>query len=90
VNRFTSSAVQEFDIELDLFDDFGGPVQVPEDHVRRVLTASDVGKFCGVATDQVLDWIDSGRLPASHIPNGRYRISTEDFLAFVDRYEIAI
>jgi len=90
VARFGSRALRELEIDLGLSGDLGGPLQVPEDHVRRVLSAGEVAQYCDVATDQVLDWIDSGRLRASLVPHDRYRIDTGDFLAFLQRFEIAI
>ena len=90
MRRFEPDAAREIGLDLELFDDFGGPVQIPEDRVRRLLTATDVARYCGVATDEVLNWIDSGRLVASYVPHGRYRITSGDFVAFLRRFDVAI
>ena len=64
-------------------------IAVPQDRVRRMLKVADVARYCGVPTEEVLGWIDAGMLRASYLPHGRYRITTGDFLAFVQKFEVA-
>ena len=78
------------DREFEPFSDFSGPIQPPADRERRVLSVSEVAKYCGVPTEEVLTWIDSGRLVASYMPHGGYRIAAGDFLAFFSRYTFLI
>ena len=72
------------------FADFGGPIQAPADSERRVLSVSDVAKYCGVPSEEVLSWIDTGRLVASYLRHGGYRIAVGDFMAFFNRYAFLI
>ena len=70
--------------------DFSGRLQVPADSERRLLSASDVAEFCGVATTEVVGWIESGKLIARQMRSGGYRIAAGDFMAFFNRYTILI
>ena len=72
------------------FADFSGPIQPPADSERRVLSLSEVAEFCGVESEEVLIWIDTGRLVASYVRPGGYRIAVGDFLAFFSRYTFLI
>ena len=60
------------------------------DRQRRFLDANDIARYCGVAREEVLAWIDSGVLKAVYLPHGRYRVNAQDFVAFVDRFDIPI
>jgi two-component system OmpR family response regulator len=57
---------------------------------RRFFTTSEVAKYCAVTNDGVLKWIKSGKLRAFSTPGGHYRVSSEDFREFLERYEIPI
>ena len=57
---------------------------------RRFFTTSDVARYCEVSNDGVLKWIKGGKLRAFSTPGGHYRISAEDFRAFLARYEIPV
>ena len=72
------------------FADFSGPIQPPADSERRVLSVSEVAEFCGVDSEVVLIWIDMGRLVASHVRPGGYRIAVGDFTVFFSQYEFLI
>ena len=75
---------------FEAFSDFSGPIQPPADSERRVLSVSDVAKYCGVPSEEVLNWIDTGRLVASYLRTGGYRIAVGDFMAFFTRYTFMI
>ncbi|ANM31175.1 hypothetical protein ABI59_18770 [Acidobacteria bacterium Mor1] len=57
---------------------------------RHFFTTSEVARYCAVTNDGVLKWIKSGKLRAFSTPGGHYRISAEDFRAFLEEYEIPI
>jgi excisionase family DNA binding protein len=57
---------------------------------RRFFTTSEVAKYCAVTNDGVLKWIKSGKLRAFSTPGGHYRISAEDFRAFLEQFEIPV
>ena len=60
------------------------------DQGRRFFTTSEVASYCAVTNDGVLKWIKSGKLRAFSTPGGHYRVSAEDFRAFLEKYEIPI
>lgn len=80
--------VTEHDFEP--FADFSGPIQAPADSERRILSVSDVAKYCGVPTGEVESWIDTGRLVATYLRHGGVRIAMGDFMAFFTRYAFLI
>ncbi len=57
---------------------------------RRFFTTSEVANYCAVTNDGVLKWIKSSKLRAFSTPGGHYRVSAEDFRAFLEKYEIPI
>lgn len=61
-----------------------------EEDGRRFFTTSEVARYCAVTNDGVLKWIKSGKLRAFSTPGGHYRISSEDFRAFLNKFEIPI
>ena len=61
-----------------------------QDEGRRFFTTSEVAKYCAVTNDGVLKWIKSGKLRAFSTPGGHYRVSAEDFRAFLEKYDIPI
>jgi len=56
-----------------------------EDSERRFLSIYDVAAYCGVLPDDVLDWIEDGRLEASHIQPHRYRVLFNDLLVLLQK-----
>lgn len=60
------------------------------DSGRRFFTTSEVAKYCAVTNDGVLKWIKSGKLRAFSTPGGHYRVSAEDFRAFLEKYDIPL
>jgi len=57
---------------------------------HRFFTTSEVARYCAVTNDGVLKWIKSGKLRAFSTPGGHYRISTDDFRAFLEKYDMPI
>lgn len=55
---------------------------------RRFFTTSEVARYCEVSNDGVLKWIKAGKLRAFATPGGHYRVSSEDFRDFLERYDI--
>ena len=64
---------------------------VKEQHwCPRYITTSFVAEHCGVSTVTVLEWIEERRLPAFRLPKGHYRIYRDDFIEFMEKYNIPI
>jgi excisionase family DNA binding protein len=63
---------------------------VQSDSGRRFFTTSEVARYCAVTNDGVLKWIKSGKLRAFSTPGGHYRVSSEDFREFLEKYDIPI
>ena len=61
-----------------------------QDVARRFLTSHEVARYCSVPEPEVLTWIDSGMLKANYMLGGRYRVSTDDFIVFLEKYDISI
>ncbi len=57
---------------------------------RHLLNSVEVARYCGVPREEVLGWIDSGKLKASYFPVDRYRIRVGDLLAFLHKFKVAI
>src|SRR5262245_59135173 len=57
---------------------------------RRFFTTSEVARYCAVTNDGVLKWIKSEKLRAFSTPGGHYRVSSEDFREFLQKYDIPI
>ena len=52
---------------------------------HRYLATSDVARICQVTTVTVGNWIRSGKLKASRIPGGNYRVNNEDLVSFLQQ-----
>ncbi|MBD3868821.1 MAG: response regulator [Acidobacteria bacterium] len=57
---------------------------------RRFFTTSEIARYCAVTNDGVLKWIKSSKLRAFSTPGGHYRISAEDFRAFLERFDMPV
>ncbi len=57
---------------------------------RRFFTTSEVARYCAVTNDGVLKWIKSGKLRAFATPGGHYRVTSDDFRAFLQEYDIPV
>lgn len=50
---------------------------------QKPLTTGEIATYCGVSRVGVLRWIKSGRLKAYRTPGGHFRITPQDFEAFL-------
>ena len=57
---------------------------------RKYLATSDVARICQVTAVTVGNWIRSGKLPASRVPGGNYRIGLESLVDFLKQAGIAL
>ncbi len=57
---------------------------------RRALTTGQMAEYCQVRPATVFNWIKGGKLKAYSTPGGHYRVRLEDFLDFLEKYEIPI
>lgn len=57
---------------------------------RKHLATSDVARICQVTAVTVGNWIRSGKLPASRVPGGNYRIGLKSLAEFLKRAGIAL
>jgi len=57
---------------------------------RHLLNSVEVARYCGVPREEVLGWIDSGKLKAAYYPVDRYRIDVGDLMAFLHKFKVAI
>ena len=73
-----------------LEQDLTSLVRPKTDVVRQFLTPWEVARFCGVPNEEVLSWIDSGKLKATYFPIGRYRIAVPDLVVFLHQFDVAI
>ena len=62
----------------------------PGPTTRRFFTTTEIARYCEVSNDGVLKWIKAGKLRAFATPGGHYRISSEDFREFLNRYAFPI
>ena len=60
--------------------------QINEKHV----TVKDVAGYCLVSSVTVRRWIKDGKLSATNLPSGHYRVTTAGFRAFLERYNIPV
>jgi len=51
---------------------------------EKLLTTTEISKYCSVTTETVANWIKSGKLKASVTPGKRYRIRVGDFIDFLN------
>jgi len=56
----------------------------------RILTTSEVARYCRVTTDGVVKWIRSDKLKAFSTPGGHYRIRRDDFREFLERFDMPV
>jgi len=51
---------------------------------ERLITTTEIAKYCNVTTETVANWIKSGKLNASATPGRRYRVKVSDFINFLN------
>lgn len=57
---------------------------------ERTYTTHDIAKFCDVYPSSVINWIGSGKLKAYSTPGGHHRVTREDLIAFLNKFEIPL
>ncbi|NIA07315.1 MAG: helix-turn-helix domain-containing protein [Actinobacteria bacterium] len=57
---------------------------------RGYLTTSDVGRICQVTAVTVGNWIRSGKLSASRVPGGNYRVNQQALAHFLRQADIPL
>ena len=57
---------------------------------RGWVTVNDVAEYCLTSNITVRRWIRDGKIRAIKLPGGHYRVSIEDFRAFLDRYDMPV
>lgn len=62
----------------------------PENGERKPLTTGEIAKYCHVTHRGVLKWVESGKLKAYRTPGKHSRVSVEDFLEFLQQYNMPI
>ena len=53
------------------------------EEVRQPVTVQEAALFYKRREETIRRWIHTGKLPASTLPNGEYRIKHEDLMAMV-------
>ena len=56
----------------------------------RYFSTSDISRICRVTAVTVGNWIRSGKLQASRLPTGYYRVAAEDLKEFLGRQAIKL
>jgi excisionase family DNA binding protein len=54
----------------------------------NLITTSFIAEHCGVSTVTVLSWIEEKRLSAFRLPKGHYRIYRDNFIKFLEEYNM--
>ncbi len=57
---------------------------------QRPLTTGQIAQFCHVTHRAVLKWVASGKLKAYRTPGNHSRVSIEDFMAFLNQYQMPV
>ncbi len=57
---------------------------------RRYLGTSDIARICQVTTVTVGNWIRSGKLKASRVPGGNYRVTAAELVRFLQDIGMAV
>jgi excisionase family DNA binding protein len=55
-----------------------------------VLTTFEIANLCGVDITTVINWVESGKLPAYKTPGGHRRVRREEFLRFLKAYQLPV
>ena len=56
----------------------------------KLLTTSEVARYCQVTNDGVVKWIKAKKLKAYSTPGGHYRIRKSDFKEFLERFGMPV
>jgi excisionase family DNA binding protein len=58
--------------------------------VKEYFRTSEAAKFLNVTSATIVNWINSGKLPAYATAGGHYRISRKDLIKFMEKNDILI
>lgn len=57
---------------------------------ETTFTTHDIAKVCGVYPSTVVNWIGSGDLKAYATPGGHHRVTRDDLIVFLNKFEILL
>jgi excisionase family DNA binding protein len=57
---------------------------------QRPLTTGQIAHYCHVTHRAVLKWVESGKLKAYRTPGKHSRVSIEDFVSFLNQYQMPV
>ena len=57
---------------------------------HTLVTVQHIAGYCLVSRSTVQRWIRDGKISAMKLPSGHFRVSLEDFRAFLERYNMPI
>ena len=57
---------------------------------KKTLTTYDIAEHCQVTPRTVIQWINEGKLKAYRTPGNHSRVSVEDFLDFLKKYNMPV
>lgn len=57
---------------------------------NNVLTTFQISQYCQVNISTVIHWVKTNKLPAYRTPGGHRRVSREDFIAFLKKYNLPV
>lgn len=57
---------------------------------KKVLTTSDIALYCAVSPRTAVQWISEGKIKAYRTPGNHSRVSLEDFLQFLKKYNMPV
>jgi len=57
---------------------------------RDFVTLESIAGYCMVSRNTVRRWIIDGKLNATKLPSGHFRVSTNDFIAFLEQNDMPL
>ncbi len=57
---------------------------------KRLYTTGEIAELCHVTINAVKKWIAAGKIGAFRTPGGHFRINSDEFMAFLDKYKLEI
>jgi len=58
--------------------------------IEKALTASEIAQYCDVTPRTVTQWISEGKINAHRTPGKHSRVKREDFINFLEKYDIPV
>ena len=65
-------------------------MDTPKNGQHKALTTGQIAQHCNVTHRAVLKWVASGKLKAYRTPGMHSRVNVEDFLQFLQKYQIPV